>query len=228
NLRNIYDRIVIFVVSISIYYLFPMGTPPLAIRRYMDLVLPLSDEAWAAATAILVEQSFAKGERFAQKGRVEKKFGILTQGLFKAYTLNDNGQEAIQIIFTPLHFQTPKSYVGALRSLLTGESNQVYIECLSPAKLWVGEYDAWRVLAQSYPEIQRWSRRMAELFVVSKEQDAHEMISHQAEQRYENFKKRYPELEALIPQYEIARFLHISPTQLSRIRSAQFLRRAND
>jgi len=53
---------------------------------------------------------------------------------------------------------------------------------------------------------------------VEKEQKEVEIILHDAEQRYSTFQNQYPDLEQLIPQYHIASYLGVTPTQLSRIR----------
>ena len=41
-----------------------------------------------------------------------------------------------------------------------------------------------------------------------------------ATQRYLQLKRRIPNIENLIPQYQIASYLNISPVQLSRIRKS--------
>ena len=46
-----------------------------------------------------------------------------------------------------------------------------------------------------------------------------EIVLLEANKRYAIFKKEYPQLEQLIPQYHIASYLGITPTQLSRIRA---------
>jgi hypothetical protein len=46
-----------------------------------------------------------------------------------------------------------------------------------------------------------------------------QIILHTVEERYEFFKQAHPMLEHLIPQYHIASYLGITPTQLSRIRA---------
>lgn len=121
-----------------------------------------------------------------------------------------------------MHFKTPIAFVGALSSLVTGTVNQVNIEALTDVKLMEGSYDDWRDLMVEHKEISDWSRRLTELFFVSKEQKEFEFFTLQADKRYLLFRERYPELELLINQYYIAQFLGITPVQLSRIRKKIF------
>ena len=74
-------------------------------------------------------------------------------------------------------------------------------------------------LYDSIPKIERLSRILAEHFFVDKEKREIELVMLGASEKYEIFKKEHPNLENLIPQYHIASYLGISPTQLSRIRA---------
>ncbi|MOA17990.1 hypothetical protein D3C78_1382750 [compost metagenome] len=59
---------------------------------------------------------------------------------------------------------------------------------------------------------------MAENYFVDKEEKEIEIVLLDADKRYELFQQKFPDLEQLIPQYHIASYLGITPTQLSRIR----------
>ena len=45
-----------------------------------------------------------------------------------------------------------------------------------------------------------------------------ELMSLNATERYLNLRKRIPNIDELIPQFQIASFLNITPVQLSRVR----------
>lgn len=53
---------------------------------------------------------------------------------------------------------------------------------------------------------------------IQKEERELEIVLLNADKRYHLFKTQFPNLEQLIPQYHIASYLGITPTQLSRIR----------
>lgn len=67
-------------------------------------------------------------------------------------------------------------------------------------------------------DIERLARKLAELFFVQKEQREIDIVLLDADKRYLLFQKEFPGLENMIPQYHIASYLGITPTQLSRIR----------
>lgn len=182
------------------------------------MVSPISDKAWESINNILQERTFKKGEYFARSGRIENTFGIVSEGILKAFITDTHGNEYTKTIFTPTTFTTPVSFIGAYSALVTKTINHVDIQSITNSKIYIGDYYDWQSLYKIHPEIETWSRRMSELFVVNKEIKEFEFFQLQAKERYLLFKKRFPELELMIPQYHIANYLGITPTQLSRIR----------
>ncbi|UXX79012.1 Crp/Fnr family transcriptional regulator [Reichenbachiella carrageenanivorans] len=188
----------------------------------MNLISPISDNSWKDILSIFKKTTLEKGDYFAKVGRVENQFGILLDGVLRAYITNGNGSEYTKTLFTPTHFKTPISYVGALTSLVTMSPNQVSIQALTPSEMLTGNYLDWKSLMDHNQEIATWSRKMTELFFIGKELREFEYFTLHADERYKLFRMRYPELENLITQYQIAHFLGITPTQLSRIRKKIF------
>ncbi|PKV51917.1 CRP-like cAMP-binding protein [Aquimarina sp. MAR_2010_214] len=188
------------------------------VRKYLNMVSPISKNSWDQIKEIFIERTYYKGEFFAKTGRVESKLGILLDGVFRAYISKDDGSQYTKTFFTPIHFKTPISFVGALSSMTTSTINQVNIEALTKVKLLEGKYEDWLDLINKNREISEWSRKLTELFFRGKEQNEFEYFTLQADNRYKLFKERYPELENLVNQYHIAQFIGITPTQLSRIR----------
>jgi hypothetical protein len=73
-------------------------------------------------------------------------------------------------------------------------------------------------LSEGNYEIERLRRKIAERFFVRSEKKQLEMALLEAKERYSIFREEHPGFEDIIPQYHIASYLGISPTQLSRIR----------
>jgi len=66
---------------------------------------------------------------------------------------------------------------------------------------------------------QELGRKFAELLLVERERREFQMMTLDAQARYEAFQASFPELVNRIPQYEVASYLGITPVTLSRIRA---------
>lgn len=86
-------------------------------------------------------------------------------------------------------------------------------------RLYLADYQNILSLYDHYPSLERFARMVAENHFVQKEKKELELAMLNAAQRYTLFQQEFPELEALVPQYQVASYLGVSPTQLSRIRS---------
>jgi CRP-like cAMP-binding protein len=154
-----------------------------------------------------------KGSIFAKRGEFSKNIGFVESGVLRAYFTKYNGEQYNKTFFTQGYF------VGAYSSLVTGQKNLIDIDCLSACTLWVAPFDGIRNLYDQNPQIERLARILAEQYFVNKEKREIELATLEAKERYAIFQKEHPGLEQLIPQYHIASFLGVTPTQLSRIRS---------
>lgn len=189
-----------------------------AVHQYLNALSPVAESTWLTIADILEEKQFKKEAFFAKTGRYEQKVGILLSGVFRSFINNVAGNEFTKTLYTPIHYKTPISYLGAYTSLITGTANQVNIQALTDAKVLVCSYDSWNSLSTSNKEALEWSRKLANLFFMGKEKREMQLSTMTAEQRYILFREEFPELENQINQYHIAQFIGITPTQLSRIR----------
>ncbi len=183
------------------------------LRQYINQVSPLSEPAWQAVAALFTVQSLAKNEYLAEAGRVETTAAYVVEGALRAFYRNEKGTEYNKTFFTA------DDFIGAFSSLVTGQPNQIYIQALTPCSLFVVDYPSLTGLYDVYPDCERFARRLAEGYFVYKEQRELELVLRNADERYLQFRQEYPGLEQLIPQYQVASYLGITPTQLSRIRA---------
>lgn len=158
--------------------------------------------------------SYEKGKVFAEYGEYSKRVAFIHSGVMRAFYSKQNGEEYNKTFFVK------GSFVGAYSSLVTGSMNLIDIDCLTDCELLVAEYSEILKLYEKYPELETLGRKIAEGFFVSKERREIELVTLEAKDRYKIFKNEFSNLEQLIPQYHIASYLGVSPTQLSRIRAA--------
>jgi len=182
------------------------------LKETLEHIVHFDSETLHCFVNQFTELELSKGKVFAKKGEYSRKMGFVKSGILRAFYSNDNGEEYNKTFFTKNNF------VGAYSSLVTGQKNLIDIDCLTDCTLLVAEYKKITLLYEQYPQVERLARILAEQFFVRKEKREIELATLEAKDRYAIFQEEHPTLEQLIPQYHIASYLGVSPTQLSRIR----------
>jgi len=181
---------------------------------FLNQFSPLS-----APTLALIEQEFVsdklnKGDYFVREGEYAREIAFLESGIVRAFYINHQGKE-----YNKTFFSAP-AVIGSYASLISKEKNALPQQALSDCVIWRLKFDIIERLSESNIEIERLRRKIAEQFFIWSEKKQLEMALLEAKERYQIFKQEHPGLEDAIPQYHIASYLGISPTQLSRIRQS--------
>ncbi len=183
-----------------------------ALRSYIHSLNPISDTSWRRIECLFAKNTVRKGEFFIKEGVMATHIAFLEHGVMRAFYRNSEGQEYNK------HFFTAPCFIGGYASLITGRANVINQQAITDCSIWMADFPAFSALYKSCPDLETAARRLAELYFVNKEQREIEIVLLDADKRYLLFQKQYPQLEQLVPQYHIASYLGITPTQLSRIR----------
>lgn len=179
---------------------------------FLKQIIPFANEEINVLSDLFQKKNLKKKTFLAKKGEYSKQIAFIVSGVLRAYYSNNKGEEYNKTFFTENHF------VGAYSSLVTGQKNLIDIDCLTDCTLLVADFQEVTNLYEQLPKIERMARILAEQFFVRKEKREIELVTLEAKERYVIFQEEHPQLEQLIPQYHIASYLGVSPTQLSRIR----------
>ncbi|MBP0904961.1 Crp/Fnr family transcriptional regulator [Mariniflexile gromovii] len=181
--------------------------------NFLNTISPIQENTWNEVKKLFTEHSLKKGEYFLQEGEVAKNFGFLKQGVVRAFYRNNEGVEYNK------HFFTKNNMIGGYSSLVTQLPNTINQQALTDCDLLIGNYKKLTDLLDIHQDLERLLRKIAEHYFVDKEKREVEIVLLEANKRYAIFQREHPQLEQLIPQYHIASYLGITPTQLSRIRA---------
>ncbi len=183
------------------------------LKKHLSNILPFTENELAIFANIFTEKQLKKNDYFACQGEFSTKMAFVSKGILRAFYRNNKGNEYNKTFFYK------NSFVGAYSSLLTKAENKINIQCLTDCILFTANFKEITMLYDTYPKIERLARILAEQFFISKEKREIELVMLDALERYNIFKNEHPNLENSIPQYHIASYLGITPTQLSRIRA---------
>lgn len=181
--------------------------------EYINSISPINKDTEAILDGCFEKKIVDKNYTLVKSGQVAKELIFLEAGIIRTFYRKDDGTEYNKA------FDVPPMLTCGYSSLITGNPSRINLETLTECVLWVTDYTTFCNLYDKYPDLERAARIAAEKSFVEKENRELEMALLNASERYELFKEQFKQLEQVIPQYQIASYLGITPTQLSRIRS---------
>lgn len=153
---------------------------------------------------------YKKGTYFARQGEMNDKIGFNTEGIFAMQILKEDGAEYVKSFIKKNEF--------LLATFNENEPNPVSILTVVDSVILEAKYSDVKILFGKYPVLEHLYRKEIEKETEFAYSRLEQTATLQASVRYELFKKQFSKLEDLIPQYLIASYLGITPTQLSRIK----------
>lgn len=132
-------------------------------------------------------------------------------GLLKLCYLNDDGDEWVK------SFAHEGRFFASLAALPAGGRTHFMVEALEPSVLERLPYALLTDLADRHLAWARALQALTLVFAARKEERERELLTLNPEQRYRAFRAAHPELEARIPQKDLARHLALTPVGLNRI-----------
>ena len=181
-------------------------------RDYLNLLYPISDESYKLIQNEITEIDVPKGTILCDIGCVPENVYFILSGFMRAYTIDPKGKEYTKSLFNRYQF------AGSFSALIKKEKSTKVYTTVTPCKILEFNYENLTKLSEKYVDIANLSIKMHEIFYVSMENKLLEFTTKDATERYKNLIAGFEHIERIIPQYQIATILGITPIQLSRIR----------
>jgi CRP-like cAMP-binding protein len=194
---------------------FIIGIPHMdtaSIFQALNGINPITEDAWVEFEQLLEPVELKRNEFLVREGSRTSSCYMLLEGVVRVF-YNKDGNEYNKTFFIPGMFPTP------LTALLSDSPSALSFQALLPCRIVGFSYKEFRALFGKHRCLESMMLRILELEWISKERHEIRMVTNDATTNYLIFRKEYPDLENLIPQYHIASYLGITPIQLSRIRS---------
>lgn len=179
------------------------------LKRYLE-ALPLDENSVNDALSCFKIKTYGRNHYFALAGDVQDRLGFVVEGLF------------VMMVEKPGEAAFVKNFLRQGDFLLATFDptieNVVNIRALRESLVLEAHHSDIRLLFDRYPDF----RRLSEKGMQKRYQDICDRLEQMAMQdaggRYEVFRRTFGDLEDEIPQYMVAAYVGVTPTQLSRIR----------
>jgi len=158
------------------------------------------------------EKQMNKGEIFLKEGQVSNQYLILNDGFLRAYSFDLDGNEVTTGFHNKLY---PVFEVASFFNRTPSKEN---IQALTDCDGWMITYDQLNMLFHSIPEFRNFGRSILVKGFASLKVRMLSMITATAEERYVALLQSNPEVFQYAPLKQIASYLGVTDTSLSRIR----------
>jgi CRP-like cAMP-binding protein len=160
----------------------------------------------------LQEKKIKKKEFLLHAGQSCNVISFVTAGALRAfYEDADDKQSTIMFAITDW-------WITDITSFLNRTSALISIEGVEDSELLQLSNDALELLYSKVPKFERFFRVLMQNSYVREQTRVLQTLSLPAEQRYQNFLKKYPAIAKKVPQKHIASYLGITPEFLSFLR----------
>ena len=180
--------------------------------EYIEKSISLSDEIINDLKTISIERNVEKGEIILQNNSSRKIQIFVVSGCLRAFYRTENGKDHT------LQFATKNWWISDYMTLFNSETSLLSIESLSHSKIIIIEQSQLEELFLKFPQLGLTNRLNLQNRIAALQNRIFGLLTMTAKEKYEKFISDYEIFEKVIPNYQIASFLGITPESLSRVR----------
>lgn len=175
--------------------------------------IKLSKEELSIFENFWTEKTLEKGEFLLRNGDVCRYDNYVVLGALKAFYINsESGNEEI------LYFAIDNWWASDLDSFSKKKPSIYNIQAIEKTTVLQIDNHSFQKLLLEIPSLERYFRIILESYLGTLQKRIIYNNVYDAEYRYYDFLKTYPDIASKIPQYLIASYLGVSAEFISRIR----------
>lgn len=178
-------------------------------RRYIEL----SSEEADTILKKFKKESYKSKTVLIRPGMDANFTYFVLKGVLRSYTIDANGAEHI------LNIATPNWWMADMYSYLGGKPAIMYVDVVDDCELLSITREEVETLYEEIPRLERFFRILTENNLLSNQQRVLDKMSLTAEERYEKFIKKHPEVTQCLPQKYIASYIGVTPEFFSKMKS---------
>jgi CRP-like cAMP-binding protein len=180
---------------------------------YIKRSVNLTDEEAIQFSDAFKEVKIKKRQFIVQPNFVVKHRNYVVEGAFRAYVIDDNGQD------NTIAFAIEDWWNTDYNSYILQKPATMFVVALEDSIILEIPYEKEQALKAANHKFETFFRIRAERTAAFMQQRIISNLTQTAEERYENFIGKYPQIVQRVPQYALASYLGMTTEFLSRIRN---------
>ncbi len=182
----------------------------LPIKEYLDKIYEVDEEILLKYFSYWKEENYPAKTILTATGETQKDMYFILEGVQKSYQITKSKEHIVEFTYFP-------SFSGIPDSFLTQTPSKYYLETISKTRLLKLSFEKHQELMKEFREIETLFRKLTELILFSIIDRHYEQISLDMKSRFISNLNKRPELLNLVSQKDLASYLSIDPTNLSKL-----------
>ena len=183
------------------------------IINYIQKFVILTPEEKNQFNACFHEVIVKKRQFIVQPNYIAKYRNYILKGAFRAYVVANEGEEHT------INFAIEDWWVTDYNSYIFQQSATMFVVALEDSLVLQLDYEKELELKKSNHKFETFFRMMAERGLAFQQRRIISNLTQTAEERYESFLEKYPQIVQRVPQDALASYLGMTTEFLSRIRN---------
>ena len=183
-----------------------------SIIQFIQKTIDINDDLAYSISKKFQLRELKKGDVFLREGKVSNEYLFLESGFMRAFLYDTEGNDVT------VNFYSDNSVVFEVASFFQRVPAQENIQALTDCVGWVLTFDELNLLFHTIPAFREFGRAILVKGFVSLKIRTLSMINQTAEERYAGLLNSSPSIFQFAPLKNIASYLGITDTSLSRIR----------
>lgn len=187
---------------------------------YIEKFVKLTDEEKQQIGSCFKEVKIKKRQFIVQPNFTTKHRNYVYKGAFRAYVVADEGQDHT------INFAIDDWWITDYNSYIFQQPATMFVVALEDSTILQIDYETEQELKKQNHKFETFFRIIAERGLAFQQRRIISNLIHTAEERYENYIEKFPQIVQRVPQYALASFLGMTTEFLSRIRNKRVAKKS--
>lgn len=179
-------------------------------KEFLNQIHPVADATLEAYLSHWKPYSVSKKTVMTAEGETERHMYYVQEGIQKAFHFDGRKERIVA-------FTYPPSFTGVLDSFLTQSPSTCYLETITDSRFLRLSFEKHQQLMEQHRPIETLFRKATEKFLVGIMHRYYELMAFDMETRFRAFAARSPHLLHMVSQKDLASYLRIDATNLSKL-----------
>lgn len=183
------------------------------LKNYIGRICELSEEEAEEFTGKFEEAKVKKRQFIVQPNFTAQNRHFIVSGAFRAYVVGEKGSEHT------ISFGIEDWWISDYNSYIYQKPATMFVIALENSVILQINFEKEQALKRANHKFEKIFRVMAERGLASQQRRIISNLTLSAEERYNNFMEKYPQIAQRVPQYALASYLGMTTEFLSKIRN---------